>query len=217
MLNNKGGARFGKGGVAVGGEFLLPYPPCLSITNYVLTGKARFYVKITDPFISIFPGSRSAILSGIRRRAIYGMMKTGLSFVLLPSCLVLLAACTPTPSDRIAENMPAYEQLPKEHQAKVARGELAKGMSPTAVLLAWGEPEQKMAGRMNGKNTERWIYTQNGTGWSVGLGGGGFRGWDSGTGAGIGVTMPLGSRPPVSCNVLFENGKVIGWEAVNGF
>ncbi len=217
MLNNKGGARFGKGGVAVGGEFLLPYPPCLSITNYVLTGKARFYVKITDPFISIFPGSRSATLPGIRRRAIYGMMKTGLSFVLLPSCLVLLAACTPTPSDRIAENMPAYEQLPKEHQAKVARGELEKGMSPTAVLLAWGEPEQKMAGSMNGKNTERWIYTRSGTGWSVGLGGGGFRGWDSGTGAGIGVTMPLGSRPPVSCNVLFENGKVIGWEAVNGF
>ena len=27
-----------------------------------------------------------------------------------------------------------------------------------------GEPEQKMAGRMNGKNTERWIYTRSGTG-----------------------------------------------------
>lgn len=88
---------------------------------------------------------------------------------------MLLAACSPTPSDRIAKNMPAYEQLPKEHQAKVARGELEKGMSPMAVLLAWGEPEQKMAGRMNGKNTERWIYTRSGTGWSLGLGGGGFR------------------------------------------
>lgn len=51
----------------------------------------------------------------------------------------------------------------------------------------------------------------------LGLGGGGFRGRDSGIGTGIGVTMPLGSRPPVSCNVLFEDGKVIGWEAVNGF
>ena len=117
---------------------------------------------------------------------------------------MLLAACSPTPSDRIAKNMPAYEQLPKEHQAKVARGELEKGMSP-------------MAGRMNGKNTERWIYTRSGTGWSLGLGGGGFRGRDSSIGTGIGVTMPLGSRPPVSCNVLFEDGKVIGWEAVNGF
>lgn len=189
----------------------------MSITNYVFTGKARFYVKITDSLISIFPKSRSASLPAIRRRAIYGMMKTGFSFVLLPSCLVLLAACSPAPSDRIAKNMPAYEQLPKEHQAKVARGELEKGMSPMAVLLAWGEPEQKMAGRMNGKNTERWIYTRSGTGWSLGLGGGGFRGRDSGIGTGIGVTMPLGSRPPVSCNVLFEDGKVIGWEAVNGF
>lgn len=95
---------------------------------------------------------------------------------------MLLAACSPTPSDRIAKNLPAYEQLPKEHQAKVARGELEKGMSPMAVLLAWGEPEQKMAGRMDGKNTERWIYTRSGTGWSVGLGGGGFRGRDSGAG-----------------------------------
>lgn len=189
----------------------------MSITNYVFTGKARFYVKITDSLISIFPKSRSATLPAIRCRAIYGMMKTGFSFVLLPSCLVLLAACSPAPSDRIAKNMPAYEQLPKEHQAKVARGELEKGMSPMAVLLAWGEPEQKMAGRMNGKNTERWIYTRSGTGWSLGLGGGGFRGRDSGIGTGIGVTMPLGSRPPVSCNVLFEDGKVIGWEAVNGF
>lgn len=144
-------------------------------------------------------------------------MKMSLPFVLLPACLALLAACSPTPSDRIAKNMPAYEQLPKDQQVKVARGELEKGMSPMAVLLAWGEPEQKMAGRMDGKNTERWIYTKSGTGWSVGLGGGGFRSRDSGVGTGIGVTMPLGSRPPVSYNVLFENGKVTGWEAVNGF
>lgn len=147
----------------------------------------------------------------------HGMMKTSLPRVLFAACAALLAACSPTPSDRIAKNMPAYEQLPREQQVKVARGELEKGMSPMAVLLAWGEPEQKMAGRMDGKNTERWIYTKSGAGWSVGLGGGGFRSRDSGVGTGIGVTMPLGSRPPVSYNVLFENGKVIGWEAVNGF
>ena len=197
----------------------------MSITNYVFTGKARFYVKITDSLISIFPKSRSATLPAIRCRAIYGMMKTGFSFVLLPSCLKLLAASSPAPSNRKAKNMPAnaphpktaYDLLPKEQLAIVARGELEKGMAPMAALLAWGEPEQKMAGRMNGKNTERWIYTRSGTGWSLGLGGGGFRGRDSGIGTGIGVTMPLGSRPPVSCNVLFEDGKVIGWEAVNGF
>lgn len=147
----------------------------------------------------------------------HGMMKTSLSRVLFSACAALLAACSPTPSDRIAKNMPAYEQLPREQQVKVARGELEKGMSPMAVLLAWGEPEQKMTGRMDGKNTERWIYTKSGTGWAVGLGGGGFRSRDSGVGTGIGVTMPLGSRPPVSYNVLFENRKVIGWEAVSGF
>ena len=49
------------------------------------------------------------------------MMKTSLPFVLLPACLALLGACSPTPSDRIAKNMQAYEQLPKEQQAKGAR------------------------------------------------------------------------------------------------
>ena len=63
----------------------------------------------------------------------------------------------------------------------------------------------------------RWIYTRSGTGWSLGLGGGGFRGRDSGVGTGVGVTMPLGGRPPISYNVLFENGKVVSWEAVKGF
>ena len=76
------------------------------------------------------------------------MMKRSLFPVLFPACIALLAACSPTPSDRIAKNMPVYQQLPKEQQVKVARGELEKGMSPEAVLLAWGEPEQKMAGLM---------------------------------------------------------------------
>lgn len=115
----------------------------MSITNYVFTGKARFYVKITDSLISIFPKSRSATLPAIRCRAIYGMMKTGFSFVLLPSCLMLLAACSPTPSDRIAKNMPAYEQLPKEHQAKVARGELEKECLPWRFCWHGGNPNRK--------------------------------------------------------------------------
>lgn len=90
-----------------------------------------------------FPKSRSATLPAIRRRAIYGMMKTGFSFVLLPSCLVLLAACSPAPSDRIAKNMPAYEQLPKEHQAKVARGELEKECLPWRFCWHGGNPNRK--------------------------------------------------------------------------
>lgn len=139
------------------------------------------------------------------------MMKTRLFFIL---AIALLPACSSTPSDRIASNKAAYEQLPGEYQAKVARGELAKGMTPEAVLLAWGEPDQKLAGRMNGKNTERWLYTSGGSGWSIGLGGGGFHGRDSGVGTGVGLTMPLGGKPPATSSVLFENGKVIGWEGV---
>lgn len=146
-----------------------------------------------------------------------GIMKRNLFSALLPGCIALLCACSPTPSDRIAKNMPAYQQLPQEYQVKVARGELAKGMSPEAVLLAWGQPEQTLVGRTKGKNTERWFYTRSGTGWALGLGGGDFHSRDSGIGTGIGVTMPLGSRPPLAYAVLFEEGKVVSWNAVKGF
>lgn len=56
---------------------------------------------------------------------------------------MLLAACSPTPSDRIAKNMPAYEQLPKEHQAKVARGELEKECLPWRFCWHGGNPNRK--------------------------------------------------------------------------
>lgn len=52
QLMNRSGRR-----VAFGGEFLLPYPPSLSTTNYVLTTKNRRNVRIRcllrDP--TIFP------------------------------------------------------------------------------------------------------------------------------------------------------------------
>lgn len=73
----------------------------------------------------------------------HGMMKTSLPRTLFAASAALLAACSPTPSDRIANNMPAYEQLPREQQVKVARGELEKGMSPMAVLLAWESPNRR--------------------------------------------------------------------------
>lgn len=41
QLMNRSGRR-----VAFGGEFLLPYPPSLSTTNYVLTTKKRLNVRI---------------------------------------------------------------------------------------------------------------------------------------------------------------------------
>ena len=68
-------------------------------------GKASFYVRITDFPASIFRKSRAGTLPAILRHAICGMMKTSLPFVLLPACLALLGACSPTPSDRIAKNM----------------------------------------------------------------------------------------------------------------
>ncbi len=144
-------------------------------------------------------------------------MKSRFPFLLIP-VFALLAACSPTVQDRIAKHRAVYDQLPKAHQQKIAMRQLEKGMSPVAVLIAWGAPDQKLNGVMDGKPTERWIYTQSGSGWSLGIGVGGFHGHrHSGIGTGLGVNFPVTGKAPVAKSVLFTNGKVESWYDVSGF
>ncbi len=140
-----------------------------------------------------------------------------LPFLLMP-LVALFTACSPTVQDRIAKHQAVYDQLPKTQQQKIAMRQLEKGMSPMAVLIAWGEPDQKLNGYMDGKATERWIYTHRGSGWSLGIGVGGFHGHrHSGIGTGLGVSFPVTGKAPVAKSVLFIRGKVESWSHVSGF
>ena len=52
-----------------------------------------------------------------------------------------LASCVPsTPQTRIQQNPQKFEALSAKHRTLVQQGQIARGMSPDAVYLAWGGP-----------------------------------------------------------------------------
>lgn len=129
------------------------------------------------------------------------------------SALFTVACHTPTPADRIAANPVVYGGLTSEHQALVQQGRICKGMSPDAVLLAWGKPNSSPTeGEVNGKKLIRWVYKSYEpvmvtTDW-FGAPAYGPRGWYDPFYAGTGTAYV----PRDFAYVEFVNGKVSAWE-----
>src|SRR6478752_3891563 len=70
-----------------------------------------------------------------------------------------VSSCAPsTPEARIQKNPEKFAALGKKDQELVRQGRLAPGMSPDAVILAWGVPDQRFVGSKSAKPTERWDY-----------------------------------------------------------
>lgn len=86
------------------------------------------------------------------RRFIVG----ALTFFVAISAL-FISGCA-TVDYRISQNPELYQQLSPRDQDLVRAGQIREGMTQEAVFLAWGQPEQKGFGRMNGRQTETWIY-----------------------------------------------------------
>lgn len=132
---------------------------------------------------------------------------------LVPSILAF-SSCSTTPQDRIEKNPAAYQQLTQEQQVKVSYGRLSRGMSPEAVRLAWGDPDDVVQGGQGGKVVERWLYTNGGYSFSLGVGGGpAWASRHSVSAVGAGVSIPLGGEAPrARAVVTFVNGRVEAWE-----
>ena len=82
-----------------------------------------------------------------------------------------------TPESRISDHRDLYDSLPARQQQLVAQGQIAGGMSRSAVWLAWGAPDQKVNGYARGNATESWIYYTTTTypyGYGYGYGGFGY-------------------------------------------
>lgn len=72
----------------------------------------------------------------------------------------LFVSCAPTtPLTRIEKNQAIYNDLSTKEQELVSRGQIAEGMSPGAVYLAWGHPERRLEGQKGTLRTMRWDYT----------------------------------------------------------
>lgn len=127
---------------------------------------------------------------------------------------MVLVSCSSTLDDRIAENQDTFNSLSPQQKQQVVRGEISVGMPPEAVKMVWGNPVSTASGMINGKPSERWLYSgTGGSGFTVGIGAGvGSFGSSSAMGVGSGVAFPVDYVPGNTPFVLFINGKVVSWE-----
>src|SRR5260370_22536146 len=68
-----------------------------------------------------------------------------------------LTSCE-TLENRISEHPDIFNSLSPRDQALVRQGQIRSGMSTNAVWLAWGSPEQKVAGGKSRYQTETPIF-----------------------------------------------------------
>jgi hypothetical protein len=70
---------------------------------------------------------------------------------------LFLTGCA-TPEQRISDHPEIYQTLSPRDQELVKVGKIREGMTPDAVYLAWGTPDQKGTGVARGKSVETWVY-----------------------------------------------------------
>ncbi len=141
--------------------------------------------------------------------------------------LALLAAavipsCAPsTPQARIEKAPEKFAALPARDQELVRQGEIANGMSPDAVELAWGRPDRVLEGSAQRKPMDRWDYLGSrpvavaplfgGYGYGYGYGYGPYQnyGW-----SGPAFGADIAYIPYLSASVRFIDRRVDSWERV---
>ncbi|MES2922627.1 MAG: hypothetical protein V4819_13830 [Verrucomicrobiota bacterium] len=136
---------------------------------------------------------------------------------------LVFSACAPSsPQARIAKNPEKFAALGKRDQELVQQGQLGSGMSPDAVMLAWGVPDQIYEGSKDSKPAGRWDYLGSRPiypstyfgGFGYGLGGYGPYGRGGYYGAGFAVGPDLAYVPYRVASVWFVNHRVESWERI---
>lgn len=109
-------------------------------------------------------------------------MKTRVLWLILP--LVLLAGCSSTPDQRIAQNQAAFAQFPPDVQQNLRAGHIDVGYTDQMVLIALGEPARRLVRVDQTGRTDVWVYRRNAPRFSFGFGVGSY-GRHSATSIGI--------------------------------
>lgn len=126
----------------------------------------------------------------------------------------LISSCAPdTPEQRIAASPALFQSLPAKHQQLVRQGEIGRGMTASAVILAWGNPSRRYSGMQNAASTERWDYISsqpiynNSFGYGYGRGYGGYGHYNA-----FSYAPEMTYIPYRRATVFFKNQKVDSWE-----
>ncbi len=142
----------------------------------------------------------------------------------IPLLLLSLAfsACAPsTPQARIEKYPEKFDALDKREQSLVLQGQIDRGMSGDAVMLAWGFPDQRFEGSSNSQITERWDYATSVPVHTTGIGSGpyGFGNSRFGPrcrwghpGAGFGLGPDIVYIPRRVASVWYIDQRVDSWE-----
>ena len=135
---------------------------------------------------------------------------------------LVAASCVPsTPQTRIQQRPEVFAALTANERALVQRGELAKGMSPDAVMLAWGAPALQYKGYHQDRPAMRWDYTgaravYSGPYYGMygygGYGGYGYHGRYGYSTYGFGFAPELAYVPYRRASVWFVNHRVDAWD-----
>jgi hypothetical protein len=139
--------------------------------------------------------------------------------------LLLLAAalfpsCAPsTPQARIEKSPEKFAALPQKDQDLVLQGQIARGMSPEAVELAWGPADRLLEGSANGKPMDLWNYIGSRPvavaplfgGYGYGYGPYQNYGW---SGPALGWGTEIAYIPYLYASVRFIDNRVDSWERV---
>lgn len=129
---------------------------------------------------------------------------------------LMLASCVPsTPQARIAQSPEMFAALDPSEQALVQQGQIATGMPPDAVYLAWGRPSGTLVGSKEGRAFERWDYGGTRPVYATGFGGTyGYAGGPYGRYgySGFSVAPQIAYVPYRLASVWFLNKRVDSWE-----
>ena len=110
--------------------------------------------------------------------------------VLTAAAVILLAAGCETPRTRARLHPGVFAKLSAADQRLALAGKVRDGMTPQAVYIAWGDPDEKRAAADGKEPAESWLYRRQ-----ITVQGplGSFDQWSVGTSL-FGPTVPLAAN-----------------------
>jgi len=137
-------------------------------------------------------------------------------------CAAVLCSCATnhSPQTRIQKNPQLFNELSPKEKALVNRGQIAKGMSTSAVFLSWGNPDKEILGYKNNESFIEWRYTRLRPSYSPSIYGTiGYpyrrRSYRNYVNYGLGIGSGVHYIPEKKAAVWFKHGKVNSWEQYN--